>query len=221
MKIKFLPQNLVVTSDPGKSVRDIAREQKLFISSSCNGMCTCAECKVYVVEGENHILPPTEKEVELIGRGYVIDRRRLSCQLFCFGDITVDLSGQVERAKNKNVNRQMLKKLKKTRPEEVASVGGVLIEKDQDMKTASELLTHQVSHEKNFNRPLKPEDVMGYPSRKPKPFNTRRAYSSSKGPGNRFFTKKQHSRSPTGERRKNFKSFKKNNFKKHSSSENR
>ena len=148
MKIKFLPQNVEVKATSGQSVRDIAKEQNLPISSSCNGMCVCAECRVYVVEGENHILPPTEKEVELIGRGYVIDRRRLSCQLFCFGDVTVDLSEQVERAKHQgNITKQVLKKLSKTRPEEVHSVGDVLIEKDQDMKKTTDVFEHsQKSH---------------------------------------------------------------------------
>lgn len=138
MKLKFLPQNILVDVVSGKSVMDMAREKKLPVSSSCNGMCACAECRVYVVEGENNVLPPTEKEVELIGGGYFMDRRRLACQLFCFGDVTVDLSEQVDRSyKKKGITKQFLKKLSKDDVNEISSVGGVLVEKDQDIKNTS------------------------------------------------------------------------------------
>ena len=134
MKIKFLPQNISVDIKPGKSVMDVVRENKLPVSSSCNGMCSCAECRVYVVEGEAHILPPSAKEVELIGGGYFIDNRRLSCQLFCFGDVTIDLSEQVEKEKEGGViKKQILKKLSKDNTEESSSVGGILVEQDEDM----------------------------------------------------------------------------------------
>ena len=131
MKIKFLPQNISIEAVSGKSVMEQAKQHKLPVSSSCNGMCSCAECRVYIVEGESHVLPPTAKEVELIGGAYFLDHRRLSCQLFCFGDVTVDLSEQVERVQHqKGITKQFLKKLHK---EEVSSVGGVLVEQDQEI----------------------------------------------------------------------------------------
>ena len=134
MKVKFLPQNISVDVEPGKSVMELARENKLPVSSSCNGMCACAECRVYIVEGEAHILPPSSMEVELIGGGYFIDNRRLSCQLFCFGDVTVDLSEQVERQKQEGtVKKQFLKRLSKGSTEESSSVGGIMVEQDKEM----------------------------------------------------------------------------------------
>ena len=134
MKVKFLPQNISVDVEPGKSVMELARENKLPVSSSCNGMCACAECRVYIVEGEAHILPPSFMEVELIGGGYFIDNRRLSCQLFCFGDVTVDLSEQVERQKQEGtVKKQFLKRLSKGSTEESSSVGGIMVEQDKEM----------------------------------------------------------------------------------------
>ena len=137
MKLKFLPQNISVDIEQGKSVMDMARENKLPVSSSCNGMCSCAECRVYVVEGEAHILPPTTKEVELIGGGHFIDNRRLSCQLFCFGDVTVDLSEQVERQKQGG-KKQFLKRLSKENGEESASVGGILVDQEMSAINISE-----------------------------------------------------------------------------------
>ncbi len=137
MKLKFLPQNISVDIEQGKSVMDMARENKLPVSSSCNGMCSCAECRVYVVEGEAHILPPTTKEVELIGGGHFVDNRRLSCQLFCFGDVTVDLSEQVERQKQGG-KKQFLKRLSKEGGEESASVGGILVDQEMSAINVSE-----------------------------------------------------------------------------------
>lgn len=132
MKIKFLPQNISIEAVSGKSVMEQAKQNKLPVSSSCNGMCSCAECRVHIVEGESHVLPPTAKEVELIGGAYFLDHRRLSCQLYCFGDVTVDLSEQVERVQHqKGITKQFLKKIHK---EEVSSVGGVLVEQDQEMR---------------------------------------------------------------------------------------
>ena len=132
MKVKFLPQNISVDVQSGKSVMELAKENKLPVSSSCNGMCSCAECRVYVVEGEAHVLPPSAKEVELIGEGYFIDRRRLSCQLFCFGDVTIDMSEQVEREQQGGVRKQFLKQFSKEGGES-SSVGGILVEQDQEM----------------------------------------------------------------------------------------
>ena len=133
MKVKFLPQNISIEIKSGKSIMDLARENKLPVSSSCNGMCSCAECRVYVVKGEAHVLPPSAKEVELIGGGYFIDNRRLSCQLFCFGDVTVDLSEQVEREKQGGVmKKQFLKQISKD-SKDSSSLGGILLEQDQEI----------------------------------------------------------------------------------------
>ena len=134
MKIKFLPQNITVDVNSGKSVMELAKENKLPVSSSCNGMCSCAECRVYVKEGEEYVLPPSAKEVELIGEGHFIDNRRLSCQLFCFGDVTIDLSEQVERDQMGGAKKQFLKQFSKT-GKESSSVGGILVEQDKEIDT--------------------------------------------------------------------------------------
>lgn len=101
MKIKFLPQNIEVEGTPNKSLLQIATENKLEIRSICKGVPSCAECRVRISEGERNVLPPTKAELSLIGTSHFIDGRRLSCQVRCFGDVTVDLSEQVERAEHK------------------------------------------------------------------------------------------------------------------------
>ena len=100
MKIKFLPQNIEVEGNPNKTLLQIATENKLEIRSICKGVPSCAECRVKIKEGEANLLPPSKAELNLIGTSYFIDGRRLSCQVRCFGDVTVDLTEQVERSEN-------------------------------------------------------------------------------------------------------------------------
>ena len=160
MKIKFLPQNLNVEVEQGKSVMEVARENNLSVSSSCNGMCVCAECRIYIVDGEENVLPPSTKEVELIGGGHFVDRRRLSCQLFCFGDLTVDLSEQLEREqeqKEGGIKKQFLKKINKSSVEDSSSLGGVLLEQDKDLQkmstaemTEEDILSSESGNEDDF-----------------------------------------------------------------------
>lgn len=96
-KIKFLPQNIEVPVDPEKSLLKIAQENGIKIKSICNGTPSCAECRVKIVEGDQSVPPPSKAELNLIGTSYFLDGRRLSCQVRCFGSITVDLTEQVNK----------------------------------------------------------------------------------------------------------------------------
>jgi len=95
MKVKFLPSEKEFEIAPNESVLELAKKNGIFIKSICGGLPSCSECRVKVVAGENNILPPSFKEKSLIGSAYFIDHSRLSCQIKCMGDITVDLAEQV------------------------------------------------------------------------------------------------------------------------------
>lgn len=136
MKVKFVPQNIELEIKPNQSVMNLAHENNISIKSVCNGMPSCAECRVRVIEGDANVLPPGVKELSLIGTGHFIDQRRLSCQLICFGDITVDLSEQIEKAKESTSARKFLAKQKDVVVESHA-VSGNLIEQDQEFKAPS------------------------------------------------------------------------------------
>lgn len=99
MKVKFLPEGQEIEIAPDQSVMDLAHKNGIFIKSICGGVPNCAECRVKVVEGEENLMEPSNNELNLIGTGHFIDRRRLSCQMKCFGDITIDLSEQLEKQK--------------------------------------------------------------------------------------------------------------------------
>ena len=97
MKVKFVPQNVEFEIKPGQSVMHVAQDNGMYIKSVCKGVPSCAECRVRVVDGDFNVLPPGSEELSLIGTGHFIDHRRLSCQLKCFGDITVDMTEQIAK----------------------------------------------------------------------------------------------------------------------------
>jgi ferredoxin len=133
MKVKFLPQNVELEIKPGQTVMSLAHENGIAIRSTCNGLPSCAECRVRVTDGEWNTNPPARKELGLIGTGYYIDQRRLSCQVLCFGDITVDTAEQIEKAAEGPVTKKFLTKVHKSSAQESHSVGGVLLEQDEDL----------------------------------------------------------------------------------------
>ena len=136
MKVKFLPMDVELEIKPDQSVMNLAHENDIPVHSVCNGMPSCAECRVKLTEGDHNVLPPSAKELSLIGTGHFIDQRRLSCQLLCFGDITVDLSEQVEKAAEGKVNKKFLQRAQKEAADSHAAEG-ILIEQDDEFKDIS------------------------------------------------------------------------------------
>lgn len=112
MKVKFLPMNVEHEIETGQSILDLALKHGIFIKSICGGVPSCAECRVKIVAGEDNIMPPGFKEKQLIGSAYFVDKSRLSCQVRCLGDVTVDLTEQVEKqaAKPTNAKRRVFQR---------------------------------------------------------------------------------------------------------------
>jgi len=123
MKIKFIPQNIEVDVDPSKSLMQIAVENGLKVKSLCGGVATCGECRVKIVEGENSIPEPSKLELNMIGSSYYIDGRRLSCQVHCFGSVTVDMTEQL----NKVDTYKKVRGFKQKDPKELTAVHDTMI----------------------------------------------------------------------------------------------
>lgn len=102
MKVKFVPNNVEFEIKPGESVLKVAHDHGLHIKSVCKGVPSCAECRIQIEEGEHNVFPPLPAELNLIGSAHFVDRSRLACQLKCFGDVTINLSEQIEKA-NRNL----------------------------------------------------------------------------------------------------------------------
>lgn len=137
MKIKFVPIDKEFEITPEVTVKDFCQDNGIFIKSLCNGLPSCAECRVHIVEGEHNVLPPSAKELSLIGTGYYIDRRRLSCQLRCFGDVTIDVSEQLEKENENHKEKRPQGAIKKDVSESSYAVSGSLLEQEGELgKTA-------------------------------------------------------------------------------------
>jgi ferredoxin len=102
MKIKFLPTGQEIQGDSNKTLLQLCTENQIAIKSICKGVPSCAECRIRIVDGEYNVVPPSKVEMSLIGTNYFIDQRRLACQVRCYGDLTVDLTEQIERSENQN-----------------------------------------------------------------------------------------------------------------------
>ena len=131
MKVKFIPHDKEVEIKPRQSVLNVAQDHGIHIQSVCKGIPSCAECRVQVVEGEENILPPMENELDLIGTAYFVDRRRLSCQMRCFGNVTVDLTEQISKEQEFSKQPQG-PAVKKEGEESFARMGNILDENDKN-----------------------------------------------------------------------------------------
>lgn len=128
MKIKFVPINKEVEGTPDKTLLQICTENQIEIKSICKGVPSCAECRVKIVEGDYNLLPPSKTELSLIGTNYFIDQRRLSCQVRCFGNITVDITEQLERAESQTKKvRGFRMPNQKGAPTETKAVQGTMV----------------------------------------------------------------------------------------------
>lgn len=105
MKVKFLPMNKEVEITSEQSVLEVALANQIPIRTVCKGVPACSECRVRITEGENYVLPPNKAELNLIGSGYFVDHRRLSCQLRCYGNVTVDVSEQLAKASDTSMRK--------------------------------------------------------------------------------------------------------------------
>ncbi len=92
-----------ITSE--QSVLEVALANQIPIRTICKGVPACSECRVRITEGENYVLPPGKAELNLIGSGYFVDHRRLSCQLRCYGNVTVDVSEQLAKASDPSMRK--------------------------------------------------------------------------------------------------------------------
>lgn len=129
MKIKFVPQNITIEGSSDKSLLELAFDNQIPIKSICKGVPSCGECRIKIVDGENNVNPPSRVEQNILGTNYFLDGRRLSCQVRCFGDITVDMQEQLERDDNQN---KKVRGFKSSKAYESKAVVDTMILKEKD-----------------------------------------------------------------------------------------
>ncbi|GJQ47622.1 putative iron sulfur / metal binding protein part of the CODH/ACS complex [Candidatus Kuenenia stuttgartiensis] len=70
--IHFLPNDITVEIEPGKTVLDASYKGDLFINALCGGDGTCGKCKVILQSGKTQRRPSSHISVEEAEKGYVL-----------------------------------------------------------------------------------------------------------------------------------------------------
>ena len=148
MKIKFLPEGKELEIGENQSVLELAHENDIHIQSVCKGVPSCAECRIQVKEGDHNLVPPGPKELALIGTAYFVDQSRLACQMRCFGDVTVDLSEQIEKEQRAKEGKRPRGRVAKEIGESQAVTGSLILQEggrysDTDEKIAERVLIEE------------------------------------------------------------------------------
>lgn len=76
---------------PGLTLLEISRRFKIPHAAICGGRARCATCRVLVLDGEEHLAPPSGAEEQLLRRITAPNHVRLACQLRPRHDIQVKL----------------------------------------------------------------------------------------------------------------------------------
>jgi len=148
--ITILPLGKTISVDNKTPVLEALRDEEIYIKSSCGGVASCSDCVIKVVEGADHCNPPPFEETRLLGNVFHITKERLSCQLKCEGDITIDISRHDKSADENKLKQKTSSFVTKRRS------------KDDVTK---------IKEERAQNRAEKPEGKEGG-HRRPKPFRT-------------------------------------------------
>ena len=83
-KVHFLPGDVTVEIEKGKTILDSAFKGDLFINALCGGDGTCGKCKVILSGGEVESLPTTHITEAEARKRYV-----LACRTKIMGDLEV------------------------------------------------------------------------------------------------------------------------------------
>ena len=88
-RVRFIPLGKEKEIRHGATILAAANQVDVPIGQSCNGDGICGWCKVRIVEGGEHLLPPTPLEKKLLVSKEFAPDERAACLAKVGGDITV------------------------------------------------------------------------------------------------------------------------------------
>lgn len=113
-KVRVEPIGLEFEIDQDTSLKQALMANGQHIHSTCGGHAACGECVIKILEGSNHLNAPSFEELSLLGNVFHITKERLSCQTFIHGDVTIDITEQLEEkapiARSKQTSTPRLRK---------------------------------------------------------------------------------------------------------------
>jgi uncharacterized 2Fe-2S/4Fe-4S cluster protein (DUF4445 family) len=91
-KVRFIPLGKEREIKNGATIISAANQLKIPIGQSCSGDGICGWCKVRVIEGREHLAPPSELEKKLFQTYSYEPEERAACLAKVRGDVTVTTS---------------------------------------------------------------------------------------------------------------------------------
>ena len=97
--IRVDPLGVELDVRPGETLIEAAWRSGYYWPTVCYGQAECAACHVTVLEGEQHLVAPSEEELTAIRTlltgplGRSPERRRLACRLQVVGPAVVEKKG--------------------------------------------------------------------------------------------------------------------------------
>ncbi|HUI64838.1 MAG TPA: 2Fe-2S iron-sulfur cluster-binding protein [Bacteroidota bacterium] len=91
-KVIFAPLGRSKEIRAGATIIAAANQADVPIGQSCNGDGVCGWCRVRVLQGMHHLLPPTPLEVKLMNACGFAENERAACLAKVTGEVTVTTS---------------------------------------------------------------------------------------------------------------------------------
>ena len=89
-KVKFLPQDVEIEVEEGKTLLDAALDNNIRIDHNCGGNCACSTCHVIIEEGFDSLGEISEDEEDMLDEAESLtDTSRLACQCKVVQDLVV------------------------------------------------------------------------------------------------------------------------------------
>ena len=92
VNITFLPQNIIVEVEEGKSILEIALEHEIELNHNCGGNCACTTCHVIIRNGMDNLSEAEDEENDMLDKAVGLTlTSRLGCQAHVYGDVVVEI----------------------------------------------------------------------------------------------------------------------------------
>jgi ferredoxin len=89
--VTFAPRQQRVEVADGASVLDAATVGRVTSVECCGILPACGECRMAVLEGQEHLSPPDELEAGVRAEQRFLPFERLACMTHVHGDVVVEL----------------------------------------------------------------------------------------------------------------------------------
>ena len=110
--VRFLPSETEIEVAEGESLLQAAQDAGIAIATVCGGRASCTECKIRVVEGQEHLSPMDFDEESMLGNVFYITKERLACQTHALGPLTVEVVKEQNTSKGIRGRERALRRAK-------------------------------------------------------------------------------------------------------------